>query len=282
MKVALGTVQFGIEYGINNQEGIPEEDNIEAIFNYAWEHDIDLLDTASAYGNAENKIGRLADKSFKIVSKFTPTDAAGTPEEQLKRSLSNLRTISLYGYMAHNADSIIQDPSLWIRLTELREKGLVKKIGFSLYTTAQLEKLLDAGIIPDIVQLPYSLLDRKFESFLKQLKQAGSEIHARSVFLQGLYFMDLEQLPGKLENLKPELMALHQICREKKVTMSSLALNFVICNSYIDKVIIGVDNIHQLQHNISEVSGWNGQYNMDEEVSAINVKHAELLNPVNW
>ena len=281
-KLCVGTVQFGIPYGINNAVGIPSPNDIKEIFKIAKQAGIALLDTAYLYGDAETKIGELAEQKFTIVTKFSSVKNAEELTNELAISLNRLKTTSLYGYLAHNADTLIENPDLWQTLQQAKENKQVEKIGYSLYSTQQLEKLLDLNLIPDLVQLPYSLLDRKFEPFFPQLKQLGTEIHARSVFLQGLYYMDTLQLPTKLQDLKPNLREIQDCCKEYHVSIGALALNFAVTNPFIDKVVIGVDNPLQLQQNTHAVQAWRQNEKLIDRINKIEVTNKELLNPVNW
>jgi aryl-alcohol dehydrogenase-like predicted oxidoreductase len=281
-KLAIGTVQFGIPYGINNSIGIPSSSDVKEIFKIANQASIDTLDTAHLYGDAEIKIGQLAEQKFKIVTKFSSVKNKEELNIELMTSLSKLQLNAIYGYLAHNADTLIENPSLWQALKKAKENKLVEKIGYSLYSTQQLEKLLDLHFIPDLVQLPYSLLDRKFEHFLPQLKKLGTEIHVRSVFLQGLYFMDVLNLPAKLQPLKSNLQQLKNYCKEFNIPIASLALNFALTNNSIDKVVIGVDSPLQLQQNIDAVKLWKHHQQLIDYVHKIEVINKELLNPINW
>lgn len=283
MKLALGTVQFGLDYGINNKNGSPNDDIIASIFNYAKEEGISILDTAPKYGTAEIKIGSLAESKFNVVTKFSAAKTGKDLVIQLNNSLKALRLNSVYGYLAHNADELIENMGLWEILQLEKQKGKINKIGYSLYTTQQLETLMSLNILPDLVQLPYSLLDRKFEQYFDQLKKYNIEIHIRSAFLQGLYFMDVSSLPVNLSPLSSDLESLKQICSENAISMSSLALNFAIKNAAIDNVVIGVESITQLKENIKYI---NAADTFTEQVLGdilnIQVKNKELLNPANW
>lgn len=281
-KLCIGTVQFGISYGINNTFGIPTLSEIEKIVLIAKQSKINILDTAHVYGNSESKIGEITDGEFRIVTKFSKVATEVELNNELQVSLNNLKTKSIYGYLAHNADTLIENPFLWKTLQNYKELKLVQKIGYSLYSCEQLEKLLDLNLIPDLVQIPYSLLDRKFEVFLPKLKMLGIEIHVRSVFLQGLYFMNPLNLPVKLLPLKPELLKLHEYCQSFNVSIGSLALNFAIINPDIDKVVIGVDSSLQLQQNINTIQVWNHNQQLLDCVNTIEVINKELLNPANW
>ena len=281
-KLCLGTVQFGISYGVNNSAGIPTEGEIKAIFNAAHQSGINYLDTAPAYGDAEKKIGELSEQNFKIISKFATVTNAEELNRELSTTLDNLKTKAIYGYMAHSADTLISNPDLWNALQKAKENKLVEKIGYSLYNSQQLEKLLALNFVPDLVQLPFSLLDKKFEIYLPELKKLGTEIHVRSVFLQGLYFMDYNNLPIKLQCLKPALEAVKNCCQEFNTSIGALALNYAISNPYIDKVVIGVDSNIQLLQNIETIASWKHNQKLIDCIHKIDVTDKKLLNPANW
>lgn len=282
MKIILGTVQFGIQYGISNTHGVPSDSKLESIFSVASELGIHQLDTAKAYGNAEERIGQLSNSKFDIITKFPNVDSEKELELALSESLQKLNVSSIYGYLAHNADVLIQNPSLWEVLLEAKKEGKIKKIGYSLYTLEQLERLLDLNCIPDLVQLPYSILDRKFEKQLSILKQLGTEVHVRSVFLQGLYFMNPNELPEKLQPLQDSLLELKNLCIENNVSVGEVALNYVISNPNIDKLVIGIETAEQLRENINLVTNWKSNNVLFSKIEAIEIKDKSLLNPVNW
>lgn len=281
-KIALGTVQFGVHYGISNTHGVPSDAVLEVILAVAEENRILQLDTAFVYGNAEERLGLFVDNRFQIITKFPVVASQEELENTLEQSLTRLKVNSVYGYLAHNADILIENPSLWKKLQQAKAEGKIEKIGFSLYYPEQLEKLLGLNIVPDLVQLPYSILDRKFESNLAELKQLGTEIHVRSVFLQGLYFMNPKQLPEKLQPLTEALTELQTICAENKVAVGDVALNYVISNPNIDKVVMGVETAAQLQQNIEMVSKWKANSDLFSKIEAIEINDKSLLNPVNW
>ncbi|GAA4048609.1 aldo/keto reductase [Flavobacterium chungnamense] len=282
MKITLGTVQFGIQYGISNTHGVPSDSELESIFSVASELGIKQLDTAKAYGNAEERIGQLSNSKFDIITKFPNVDSKEDLEIALSESLQKLNVSSIYGYLAHNADVLIQNPSLWEVLLDAKKEGKIKKIGYSLYNPEQLEQLLDLNCIPDLVQLPYSILDRKFEKQLSILKQLGTEVHVRSVFLQGLYFMNPNKLPEKLQPLQDSLLELKNLCIENNVSVGEVALNYVISNPNIDKLVIGIETAEQLRENINLVTNWKSNKILFSKIEAIEIKDKSLLNPVNW
>jgi aryl-alcohol dehydrogenase-like predicted oxidoreductase len=281
-KFVLGTVQFGLKYGINNQSEIPDDDELSLIFSIAKEGGIDVLDTAQGYGDSEERIGSLSKNEFNIVSKFKNLTGPYPYHFELKDSLKKLRTSSLFGYMAHDGDLLIKNPAWWEGLKLAKEQGIVNKIGYSLYSVKQLESLLIKQMIPDIIQFPYNILDRRFEPFLFELSSMGVEIHTRSVYLQGLMQMDLNQVPHYFQPLKTYMMEIRRIAKINQLSIGQICFGFVASNKFINKVVIGVDNLSQLIENIGICKMNNLSDEILKELYLINVKEQDLLNPVNW
>lgn len=273
-KLVLGTVQFGCQYGINSA-GRPSKEMVSEILAEAERAGITKLDTSSAYGDSEQVLGECipSDTKFEIVSKFPK--GIGTIDDAIEGSLGRLRTKRLYGYLLHHFELYKENPSLWDDFVRLKENGKVGKIGFSLYTPEELEILLNNKVQFDLLQIPHNIFDRKFDPYLKELADAGVEIHVRSTFLQGLFFKDRNTLSEKMRPLKQYLLELDEYSKSQGLSISELTLNYNIQNPYIQGVLIGVDNVEQLRMNVSSIS--EKKINLD-----INVKEQELLNPVNW
>lgn len=281
-KIVLGTVQFGLDYGVNNQQGQVSSSEVNSILELAYNNGIRTLDTSSAYGNSESVLGTALKGglfNFKIISKYPLSDK--NVESVFRQSLSDLYQQQLYGYLVHHFDFYQSHPSIWDEMLRLKEIGSILKIGFSLYSPEQLEYLFDHNIEFDILQFPYNIFDRQFEPYLEGLKDKGVEIHTRSAFLQGLFFKDLRSLNSNLSLLKPHLQDLHRYCEEEGIAVEQLALNYVALNTSIDGVLIGVDNSRQLQSNINVLSRGLRAKDIDY-VNSITVQETRLLNPVNW
>lgn len=273
-KIVLGTVQFGCQYGINSA-GRPDSDAVKDILANAWKAGIRTLDTSSAYGNSEEVLGGSisAGADFRIVSKYPKGDKSVA--EMLDGSLKRLHREKLYGYLLHHFEVYRKNPSVWDDFMELKDKRLVEKIGFSLYSPEELELLLGNGVEFDLLQFPRNIFDRQFDPYLRELKDRGAEIHVRSTFLQGLFFKDRSALPTKLQPLAKYLLQLDEYAEGAGMSIEELALNFNIQNEFVDGVLTGVDNTGQLMNNVNAIS--------DKEVRIdINVREQELLNPVNW
>ncbi|PRX43508.1 Predicted oxidoreductase [Salegentibacter salegens] len=246
-KLGLGTVQFGLPYGISNNAGQTASNEVGKILETAKAYKVEVLDSASAYGNSENVLGQNDLSSFKMISKFMPPHNESI-SIQLDNSLKILGLNSLYGYLAHRPGEILKDLGQWEELQKFKEKGKVQKIGFSLNQPEELAQLLDKKFFPDLVQVPFNYFDRRFETAVKELKNKGCEIHTRSAFLQGLFFMDPQQLDDFFNEVKPIITNL-----QDEKPLNGALLKFVLEKSYIDKVIIGVENESQLVQNIESL-----------------------------
>ncbi len=272
-KLVLGTVQFGLQYGINSA-GRPSTEQVSDILDNAKAGGIQILDTSSAYGNAEEVLGAVkAGSNFKIVSKYPKCDK--TVVETFNNSLQVIGTDHLYGYLLHHFEVYRENKAVWNDFVRLQKDGKVDRIGFSLYEPCELELILNDGIPFSLIQVPYNILDRQFEPYFKKLKDMDVEIHVRSTFLQGLFFKERNTLPEKLNPLKKHLLQLDEYAAGKGISVGELALNYNLQNSYIDGVLIGVDNKEQLMQNFTSIK------DIDINID-IHVENTELLKPVNW
>lgn len=273
-KLVLGTVQFGLQYGVNSA-GRPSEDAVKSILTEALKGGITTLDTSSAYGNSEEILGECttSEENFKIVSKY-PMGATSV-FEMFNCSLKRLQVDNLYGYLLHHFEVYKNNPKVWDEFIALKRLGKVQKIGFSLYAPEELQFILDNKSPFDLIQVPFNILDKKFLPYMKQLHETGVEIHVRSTFLQGLFFKDRNALPEKLQPMKKYLLQLDEFSKKSGLSISEIALNYNLQNPYIDGVLIGVDNVEQLKMNLASVK------DMPIDIE-IEVKEQEFLNPVNW
>ena len=282
IKLALGTVQFGLQYGINNKSGIPTELDLESIFSLAKKTGIEILDSAQGYGNAEERLGKFSSYDFQVITKFKKLETPYLLHKELRESLSKLNTECIYGYMAHDGDLLIKNPEWWHSLQEAKNHGLVKKIGYSLYSVNQLESLLTQNMIPDLIQFPFNIFDQRFAPYMSELVSLGVEIHTRSVYLQGLLQMNPERLSNNLEQLKPDLIKLRDIAVQNNLSISELCLGFALRNPFINKVVIGIDNASQLAENIYISQKDSLSKEVIRELLSIKVTELNLLNPLNW
>ncbi len=283
-KIILGTVQFGLDYGINNKDGKPSSLKISKILDYAKSQGIEYLDTAEAYGDSQTQIGKYhidSDTKFKIITKYS-SSITNLPEsiiDRVRNDISVLNVDSLYGYMFHSFNDFIARIDLFKDdLLFLKKNGELNKLGVSVYTNEEMNRVLEYECV-DLIQLPFNLLDNYSQrgSLLRKAKEKGIEIHTRSSFLQGLFFKSLESIPKKLS---PLLSYMNEL-KKMNIDMNKLALSYVNQQKYIDKVLIGVDNIEQLISNIASLEYKLSDANI-EKINNLYVKERDLLNPTNW
>ena len=285
-KLILGTVQFGLKYGINNTNGKPKKDEVLSLLKVAYNSGIRLLDTAEAYGNAHQLIGnyhkRQDDFKFKIITKFPHQIKHNLIKSKVLEYLELMNVNTLDVMMFHSFDSFQSNYNSLDTLNELKSDGFIKNIGVSVYTNSQLESLLNEDLIT-VVQLPFNLLDnlKVRGDLINQLKIKGKVIHTRSAFLQGLFFKKSSDDISIVQALKPHLNTLNKIVKKQGCSMEELALSYCIKQKNIDNVIIGVDSISQLNANIKAAA-----YEVNEEalkcINNIKVENLDLLNPSLW
>ena len=258
-KIGLGTVQFGLNYGISNQTGCVAEEEVRNILHTAWDSGVRLLDTASAYGNSEEVLGKAIDSEcrFQIVTKVPKMASELMPDgvetficQTFEQSLRKLRKQTVYSLMFHDANDLLSDwgNDAYTTVKTLKERGKIEKIGVSAYTQHQLEAVVERFDI-DLVQVPVSVFDQRLvrSGYLAELHHRDIEIHARSVFLQGLLLMNPEEVPPYFEPIRPKLREFHAEAKRLGVSPLKLALTYIDGVCIISRVIVGVTLVSELR-----------------------------------
>jgi len=285
-KIVLGTVQLGLNYGINNQQGKPSLEKAFEILNAAYDNGVQILDTAEAYGNSQEVIGKFQkanpSKKFQIITKLSANHVLKNNQliNHIIENCKILNTERLYGYMFHNYQSFKKNTIFYDEILQARNQGLIQKAGISLYSNNEIDDVIENFSAFDFIQIPFNLFDNqsKRKAVLEKAKSKNIEIHTRSAFLQGLFFK--KDIPKNLNPLKTPLETLDQIKKTYALNTQTLALQYVLQKQYIDYVLIGVENSEQLMSNIA-IS--NSESNIPHEIiDAIDIKETELLNPSNW
>jgi aryl-alcohol dehydrogenase-like predicted oxidoreductase len=290
-RLALGTAEFGMAYGLQQPTKMLPKSTITHILSTARAADVQVLDTAHAYGNSEEVLGHCLAVShdFRIVTKAPPIRSnvvAPSDAKLLKQafyqSLQRLNQKHIYGLLIHHAPDLIANGGehLWKAMQDLQEKGLVRKIGVSVYTVDDLEAILNKYQI-DLIQLPINIFDQRLlqGGGLHRLKKRGIEIHARSIFLKGALLMDPEKLPPYLTDLKGALHQFHTFSDSIGLTPLQAALSFAFAQPELDYILVGVNSFEEwesilnaVKHLPSAPPDWSGLALSDER----------LLNPSIW
>lgn len=290
-KLCLGTVQFGLQYGINNVlDRKPDVDECFDILDYAISMGIGCFDTASVYGNAEQIIGSYKgfNDNVKIISKLRPMlkdDALSQDSivQECQNTLKRLGKKALYGYLLHSAADMYSDDVL-SGLHECKKSGLVENIGVSTYTP---EEALYAvkNIDFNFIQMPYNVFDQRldYSGFFEQAKERNVKIFDRSAFLQGLLTMEIEQIKVKMPKAVAYVEKFGKICKSFGFTRKEAAFLFCYYHSSIDYVVFGVDTIKQLKENIvllNKKAAFQDCY--DSLYGAFKDLDEEIINPSRW
>ena len=278
MKLALGTAQFGLDYGVTNHDGQVAIDEVKNILDYAKGKSIDTLDTASGYGNSEQVLGELGVNNYRIITKTIPLkNGVDGVIKGFHQSLDSLNVGQVDGLLIHNIDDTKDKrfSKLFHKLNELKEEGVIKKIGFSTYTPEQVDFLLE-NFDFDLIQVPFNVFDTRLVEGgqLKALKKKNIEIHARSIFLQGV-LLSFDSLSDYFSTWDAQFERYQGMVREKEYSLLEYALNFALNTQELDKILVGVDSVNQLTDIVNA-------FKSDVDLKAFKIDDINLLNPNLW
>lgn len=288
MELVLGTVQMGIEYGIYNKTGKIEASDAIRILEYAYENGVRTLDTAEVYGTAHQVIGEYhklhPHNKFNIITKLPKNILIESVKGKIEQYLNDLRISSIHLLMCHDFATYRQDHELATHMLASVKSDFVKKIGVSVYTNAQITDLLSDEKKVDVIQLPYNLLDNKFQRghVLEQMKILGVAAHTRSPFLQGMFFLDECSSNHAYKYLSAYINKLKGIANSAGVSMQTLALQYSYLNKLSESVIIGVDSLDQLKLNLDIISDQFISNEIIALIDRIEVQNTDFLNPSLW
>ena len=290
MKLGLGTVQFGLDYGVSNTSGQTSLEEVQKIIDYAAVSGVEVLDTAFLYGSSEEVLGKVlpSNHPFKIVTKtskisdeIVSENAADALIGDFEQSLNRLQQESVYGLLLHDADVLFKDGAeiLVDRLRGIKQGGLVQKIGVSVYTQEQIERGIELNFC-ELIQLPVNVYDQRLvkSGMLRRLKDNRVEIHARSTFLQGLLLMRPDELPEYFSMIDEHHRRYWKFIEQKSLSPVQSALMFLNSLHEIGTVVCGVNNLGQFE----ELVGVNlHDFSLTEYVEFA-VNDLTVIDPVEW
>jgi len=286
MKIALGTAQFGMDYGISNLKGQTSFDEVKKIIEFSRNIGIKKIDTAKNYGETEKIIGEVGIKDFKIITKlpkissneFNPIFFV---DSQIQDSMTKMKISKIDTLLLHNARDLLSasGKKIYYKILELKKVGVIDKFGISVYEKDEIDQL-NKNFNFDVIQIPFNIFDTRLikMGYLKELKKKGVEIHARSIFLQGLLLMKRNSLPLKF--LKWKKVWNEWFIWFKKnpnISQMELCLSYALSIKEIDTLIIGVNNIQQLNE-LNEIA----KKPLKDNFPQFNIEDKNLLNPPNW
>jgi aryl-alcohol dehydrogenase-like predicted oxidoreductase len=282
--LVLGTVQFGLNYGISNKTGQVSYDQACKILDLAYENGIQSLDTANAYGDSEKVIGRYlcSSRRFSIITKIKEIQS-GLSDKQVQQvfyesysnSLDNLMQDQVDTMLLHDSKNLKEYPFLLDLLIELKDKKICKKIGVSGYDIS-----VDRDILNylDAVQYPGNLFDHQLCNI-----NLSVDIYIRSIFLQGLFFLSLDEIKTKMIEAYPYISILKKICAEYDLSIEELAVGFCKNITKNANILVGVLSTEEFKRNIEVFN----KTNLSEEIcnkilSEFSQIPEKVKNPSLW
>lgn len=283
MKLALGTVQFGMNYGVSNTSGKTTLAEVAAILAQANKLGIAFLDTAKAYGDAEAVLGTVlaeCDAPFRIVTKVPPINGRGFVRQSVVESLQALGASSVDSVLLHRAEDLLEHDknAIYAELQQLKAEGKTQRIGVSVYSPSVLRAVVEQFDV-DIIQAPMNVFDQRLvdSGCLALLVEKNIALHVRSAFLQGLALMPLADVPAYLQPFQSLLAQFHQLCHERKLSPLQACLDYLNAFPAIEAVVVGVNNGQQLQQ-LVQASSQLPQLDW----SALSCADERLINPSLW
>lgn len=286
MKLAIGTAQFGMKYGVANKYSDFSLEKISEILQYAHKNQINTLDTAVNYGEAEKKLGEIGVNDWDIVTKIHSSnqdykDPLGWVDKQIESSLQNLRIQSLSGVLIHDVNLLKHKDGqlIWQRLSQLKNQGLINKVGISIYQPEELDYLYDKFGL-DIIQAPFNVLDRRIEKsgWLAKIQKENKELHIRSIFLQGLLLMRPDLRPKKFKAWQQFWERWESWLSDNKLNALEACIGMIFARPDITKIVVGIDSLEQLKEIITAIK----TTDLIKIPSYLSYEDELLINPSNW
>jgi aryl-alcohol dehydrogenase-like predicted oxidoreductase len=284
-RIALGSVQFGLPYGVANATGRIAPTEGLAIIALARSAGIDTVDTAIAYGDSEAALGELGVSEWRVITKLPEMPVSGDAvadwvRSQLDNSLKRLGIESVHGLLLHRPAQLLgpDGKALYRALMAERERGRVGKIGISVYGPEELDQMLPSMKL-DIVQAPLNILDNRIarSGWVARLQDAGCELHVRSIFLQGLLLMQRTARPAYFARWNPLWREWEDWLKDTGLSPLEACVRYALHASDIDKVVVGVDSVDHLAGILAAAEG-----EIPPLPANLLTDDTTLLNPALW
>jgi aryl-alcohol dehydrogenase-like predicted oxidoreductase len=293
IRLGLGTVQFGLNYGVSNTEGKTSHEEVKNILSICQKENIRFLDTAFSYGESEKVLGEAlkGNEYFSIITKTPSFRSKERAKEEINKvrecfdiTCSNLQVSALYGILIHDARDLLFDSNndFFREVMKLKNAGYVQKIGVSVYPEDDVISIISRYNI-DLIQAPLNVFDQRILSsgILDECKKRNIEVHVRSLFLQGLLLMPFEKVPAFFNPIKQNISRYHNFCKENSLTLIEGAYCFARSVGLTDVLIIGVNNSNQLRMNIDAFNNTQKR-EKDLNFSSFALSDSSYLTPSKW
>lgn len=254
-RIVIGTAQFGMLYGVANSAGKPSLETVSSILDLAREAGVEMLDTAPSYGDAEQLLGDVGVSGWRIstkipsLKKLSPREAADFSVRSARESMRKMRIDHLHALMLHDPIDATGDRGEEVvgSLANLRDSGVVSRIGVSLYSADQLIGM-PSWFKPDIVQAPANVFDQRLlaDGIIDRLDSEGVELHLRSLFLQGLLLMGPSERPPYFNSWKEALERFQATVASNKSDPLSFCLAMGLSFPGNPNLVLGIETTEQL------------------------------------
>jgi len=283
MKFILGSANFGTPYGISNPIKKISNHEIKKILRLAKKSKISQLDTAINYKNSEKLIGNFTNcNDFTIITKLPKIGKnISLVKKYVFQSLKKLKRKQVYGVLIHSIDDLssINIKKIFLELEKLKNKNIIKTIGVSVYSEKNLTDIIKKYNI-DIVQFPASVFDLRFlkKNLLLRLKKKKIKILTRSIFLQGVIFLNKKTIMRKFKNYSKQILKFKKDFNNDKDKMINYCLGFIKNFKYIDGTIIGVNS----SSNLLQILNNSKKKIKIKKPNKYSITNEKILIPYNW
>lgn len=297
-KLSLGTAQLGFDYGIANVAGKPNLDKSFEILETAINAGINCFDTAPSYGDSEKIIASFMDNGISepptiIITKLKADfgDSVDSVEiyhqakQNIENSMNRLQINKIPILLLHSASNMKDNNGLILQsLIRLKDEGLIEKVGVSVYSPEEVEIAIDVGDF-DAIQIPINIFDQRLieSGLLKSLKQHDFIVFARSIFLQGLFFLDPDALPENLKLAREPLMTLRKLAQKHEIDIAEMAISFVRDLPEISSMVIGAETSAQVLNNCDLIECPKLSDELKDEIlNVFSDLPEKIINPSLW
>ncbi len=292
-RLCVGTAQLGLPYGIANRVGKVEIEGAIEIMRFAVTNGVTLFDTAQAYGDSEERIGlaieRLGiEEAVQVITKLRPDFSFSTYELLQKSVLESIRRLHvprLLGLLLHRSPDTPDWDFIGQSVARLKQEALIENFGVSIYHPDEAARLMDVACV-DIIQLPFNVLDKRWinRDVFGLARRNGKRIFLRSVYLQGLVFLNSHELTERnMEWAVPYVELVRRYTEGRGMSVRSFALQVALRQSPDTKVVIGVEKVEQLKENLRAMEDRTiGGKVIDEWWQQLPDVPERVINPSLW
>lgn len=284
-KIILGSAQFGLPYGIASRKDQVSFEVAKKIIEFAHKRGITKIDTSPLYGSSEDVLGMIGMQDWKVITKIeidkkSQVSIQNQVHINLEQSRSRLRVAKHYAALIHYPYLLSVDhlSQIFGALQDAKNLGLTSKIGFSIYQPKELENYIH--LRPDVIQAPMNVFDQSLiqTGWFDKLTAMGIEVHARSVFLQGLLTMEKSELSSFFDKFSHRFDKFEKTIKDSNRSRLQLLLGHLFNNPKLQNIIIGIHEVSQL----SEILDLDVSNLKPEDIHDLAVSEPDLKYPYNW